>query len=135
MATTETPDGVRICPSPHSVKDSIDRLQDLLQKNGVTIYVRIDQQKEMQRTGQSAGPLEYLLFGNPKVGGPVMMENPIAALDLPLKVIAWEDAQHQVWLAYNEASYIRQRFFLSAQVAAPLDLHGLIEKVSGPEKP
>jgi pimeloyl-ACP methyl ester carboxylesterase/uncharacterized protein (DUF302 family) len=133
-AGANPPEGVRISPSTRSVKDTIDRLQDLLQKNGATIYARIDQQKEMQNTGQPSGPLEYLLFGNPKAGGPVMRENPVAALDLPLKVIAWEDAHQQVWLAYNEASYIRQRFSLSAQVAAPLDLHGLIEKLRVAEK-
>lgn len=120
--------GVTIHPSPWSVKETIDRLQELLQRQGVTIYARIDQQSELQKAGLNLWALEYLLFGNPKAGGPVMQENPIAALDLPLKVIAWEDQQKKVWIAYNEMTYIRDRYGLTDKVSTPLNLDGLISK-------
>jgi len=87
------PNGVITKPSPYSVKETIDRLQIFLQQHGATIYARIDQQAELQKAGINIPPLEFIMFGNPKAGGPVMVENPIAALDLPLKVIAWEDDQ------------------------------------------
>lgn len=103
--------------SPFTVKETIDRLADLLKQNGVTIYARIDQQAEAAKYGISLKALEFLLFGNPQKGGLIMAENPAAALDLPLKVIAWEDAQLKTWVSYNESEYIRQRFSLSAETA------------------
>ena len=69
------------------------------------------------------------MFGNPKAGGPVMRENPIAALELPLKVIAYEDAQGKTWIAYNQGSYIRERYGLADATSGPLDLNGMIAKV------
>ena len=125
------PTGVITHSSPHSVKESIDRLQSLLEKNGVTVYARIDQQAELQRTGQKIPPLEFIMFGNPKAGGPIMTENPLAALELPLKVIAWEDDNGKVWVAYNEALYVQQRYSLSDGVSGPLELGGLISKAVG----
>jgi len=115
--------------SPYSVKETIDRLQDFLKQQGVTIYARIDQQAELKKAGLSIRPLEFLLFGNPKAGGPVMQENPVAAIALPLKVIAWEDTDKKVWLGYYSGDGVAVDFGLSAGAAGPLRLAGLIEKV------
>lgn len=117
---------VRTCVS--SVKETMDKLTILLGKKGAIVYARIDQQAEAQRTGQELPPLEFLLFGSPKAGVPIMAENALAALDLPLKIICWEDKKGQVWVAYNKASYIRERFCLEPVVADPLDLDGLVDK-------
>ncbi len=125
------PRGVTLHPSPYPVRESMDRLESFLKQQGVTIYARIDQQEELRKAGMSSGPLEFLLFGNPKGGGPVMLENPLAALDLPLKVIAWQDEQKKVWLAYNEAAYIRERYGLSATTSAKLNIDGIIVKALG----
>jgi len=123
------PVGVTVSKSQYSVKETINRLQAALEQHNVTIYARIDQQEELQRAGQVIPPLEFLMFGNPKAGGPVMMENPIAALDLPLKVIAWQNEQQIVHVAYNDAAYIKNRYALSAGVTALLDLDALISKL------
>ncbi len=120
--------GVIIRQSNHPVQATVDLLQTFLQQHGATIYARIDQQDELKKTGQTIPPLEFILFGNPKAGGPIMAENPVAALDLPLKVIAWEDAAGKVWVAYNEAGYIKERFSLTDAVSGPLNLDGLITK-------
>src|SRR6201986_2176024 len=96
------PNGVIIRPSGYSVKETIDRLQVFLLQHGATIYARIDQQAEVQKAGQNIPPLEFILFGNPKAGGPIMAENPLAALDLPLKAIAWEDKDGRAWLGYKQ---------------------------------
>ena len=121
--------GITIHPSPYPVKETIDKLLEFLRLQGVTIYARIDQQMEVEKAGLKIGALEYLLFGNPKGGGPVMQANPVAALDLPLKIIAWEDTEKKVWLAYNEAAYIQDRYALPTAVSAPLNLDALIAKV------
>ncbi len=122
------PKGVLIRPSAHPVKESIDLLQQFLLQHGATIYARIDQQDELKKAGQTIPPLEFLLFGNPKAGGPIMAENPVAALDLPLKVIAWEDHEQKVWVAYNAGNYVKDRFALSGQVSIPLNLDAIVGK-------
>jgi len=126
------PKGVIIHPSPYPVKETIDRLVTFLQQHGATIYARINQQDELQKTGQKIPPLEFLLFGNPKAGGPIMIENPVAALDLPLKVIAWEDGQRNVYVAYNEQQYIEERYSLLHKENSPLNLGNLIAMVLKP---
>src|SRR5450432_289421 len=112
--------GVIIRQSQYSVKDTIDRLESFLQQHGATVYARINQQTEVNNIGQNLLPLEFIFFVNPNSGLPVMAENPLAALDLPLKVIAWEDDQKKVWLAYNEAAYIEQRYSLLHVQNSPL---------------
>lgn len=123
------PNGITVRASAWSVKESIDRLEAFLTKAGVTIYSRIDQQSELKKAGLSSGATEFLMFGNPKAGGPVMLESPVAALELPLKVVAYEDAQGKVWIAYNRGNYIRERYGLTAAVSGPLNLDGVIGKV------
>src|SRR5450432_2664141 len=112
--------GVIIRQSQYSVKDTIDRLESFLQQYGAKIYARINQQTEVNNGGQNLLPIEFILFGNPKAGASLMAENPLIALDLPLKVIAWQDDQKKVWLAHNEASYIEQRYSLLHVQNSPL---------------
>ncbi len=121
--------GIIIRESQYSVKDTIDRLQTFLLQQGATIYVRINQQAEVNMVGLSLLPLEFILFGNPKGGGSLMAENPLIALDLPLKVIAWEDERKKVWLAYNEASFIKDRYALRHNEKSPLILDHIIDVV------
>jgi uncharacterized protein (DUF302 family) len=123
-----TPKGIIIKPSKYSVKETIDRLQHFLQQQDVTIYARIDQQSEVSHAGMRLLPLEFILFGKPRAGGPLMIANPLAALDLPLKIIAWEDQQQKVWLAYNDAAYVRERYNLPEPMSAPLNLDPIVSK-------
>jgi uncharacterized protein (DUF302 family) len=120
------PNGVVVSQSSFSVKETIDRVETFLKQHGATIYARIDQQAEVNAVGLNLSPLEFILFGNPKAGGPIMIENPLAALDLPLKIIAWEDSEKKVWLAYNDASYIEERYSLLHIQNSPLQLDNLI---------
>jgi len=120
------PKGITIRSSPWSVKETIDRLVVALEEHKATIYARINQQSEVHNAGKEIPPLEFILFGNPRAGGLIMAENPIAALDLPLKIIAWEDAAKRVWLAYNDAAYLEERYALSHDVMQPVKLDPLI---------
>ena len=124
--------GVLITSSAYPVKETMDRIQTVIQDLGGTIYARIDQQKELHSVGLKLLPLEYLLFGNPEVGGLFMATNPVAALDLPLKIIAWEDGEQQVRVAFNEASYIRTRYSLPPTTAYLLELNVLVAKALAP---
>lgn len=119
--------GVLIIACRQSVGEVIDRLETRLKETGATIYARINQLAEAGKVGIYLPPLEFLLFGNPKGGGPVMAEQPLFALDLPLKVIAWEDDQQKVWLVYNDPKYIQERYSLPAVQNSPFALEHLIE--------
>lgn len=123
--------GIVVRSSKYTVKETIDQLQVFLEQHGTIIYARIDQQAEVQRTGQQLLPLELIVFGNPRAGGALMAKHPLVALDLPLKVIAWEDEAHKVWLAYNTAAYIGERYSLEPDPQSPLHLDKLITAVLG----
>ncbi|GAB2591185.1 DUF302 domain-containing protein [Spirosoma areae] len=120
------PKGCVIRQSLFSVHETIDRLVSLIHQRDSTLYTRIDQQAELQKAGLQSRPIEFILFGNPKGGGPVILENPLVALDLPLKVIAWEDVQNEVWVAYNSIAYIAERYKLPAELVSMLRLDGLV---------
>ena len=98
-------------------------------QHGAIIYARINQQNEANSAGINLLPLEFILFGSTKVGGVVMRENPLVALDLPLKIIAYEDEQKNVWIAYNEAGYIEERYSLPHTENSPLELGHIVETV------
>lgn len=122
------PKGVIVRASSHTVKETMEQLVLFLEQHGVTIYARINQQAEAEKAGVTIQPLEFILFGNPKVGGPVILENPVAALDLPLKIIVWEDKEHKVWYAFNDAQYLQERYALPQVLASTLDLNMVIAK-------
>jgi uncharacterized protein (DUF302 family) len=105
-----------------TVKQTIDSLQSLLLAKGMTIYGRIDQQAEAEKSGLALRPMELLLFGNPKVGIPLILNNPLSAIDLPLKVLAWESEDGKVWLSYNDFTYLQNRFAIPQELIARLAL-------------
>jgi uncharacterized protein (DUF302 family) len=86
--------------SAHSVAATLDRLTEVLTARGIGIAARIDHAAGAQRAGQSLKPTQVLIFGNPKLGTPLMQSNRRIGLDLPMKVLAWEDDAGQVWVAY-----------------------------------
>jgi uncharacterized protein (DUF302 family) len=111
-----TTNGIISQPSPYAVAETIDRLAAILQAKSIAIFARIDQQAEAEKVGLSLRPTQLLLFGNPKAGTPLMVAEPMVALDLPLKVLAWEGADGRVWLSYNDPIYLQQRFSLSDEL-------------------
>ena len=124
------PAGVISQPSRYSVKESIDRLQKALEAKGITIFARIDQQAEARKVGLELSPIAFLLFGNPRAGTPVMSASPLSALDLPLKVIAWQDVEGNVWLSYNEPAYLQQRYGLSDALTKNIDPGPLVTQAA-----
>ena len=101
--------GIIAIKSMHSVSVTIDKLEAVLNKKGMTIFKRVDHTAGAQKAGLQLRPTELLIFGNPKVGTPLMLCSQTAALDLPQKALAYEDEKGQVWLAYNDPAYMAQR--------------------------
>ncbi|PZO37934.1 MAG: hypothetical protein DCF19_17850 [Pseudanabaena frigida] len=102
--------------------ETIDRLIAVLQAKSITIFARIDQQAEAERVGLRLLPTQLLLFGKPEAGTPLMVAEPTIALDLPLKVLAWEATDGQVWLSYNDPDYLKQRFSLSDELVKNINV-------------
>lgn len=101
--------GITTVASNYSVAETLDRLESLAKTKGITIFARIDFSKDAAANGLTMRPTQLLIFGNPKAGTPLMVATPSAALDLPLKALAWEDADGKVWISYNTPEYLGAR--------------------------
>ncbi|HEY4949480.1 MAG TPA: DUF302 domain-containing protein [Candidatus Acidoferrales bacterium] len=95
--------------SNHSVDQTVENLKAILQAKGVALFALVDHSGEAEKAGLEMRPTKLLIFGNPKGGTPVMVAAPSAAIDLPLKILVWEDAEGKVWASYNSPSYLQQR--------------------------
>jgi uncharacterized protein (DUF302 family) len=105
----ESKSGLVRIASPHSVPETLQRLEEILRSKGLTIFARIDHSGEAAKVGLEMRPTQVLLFGSPKAGTPVMVAVPSVAIDLPLKALVAEDDQGKVWVTYNSPEYLQQR--------------------------
>ncbi|HEY5256139.1 MAG TPA: DUF302 domain-containing protein [Acidobacteriaceae bacterium] len=113
-------EGIVNLPTHSSVDETITHLQSMLQEKGVQIFALIDHSGEAKRAGIEMRPTKLLIFGNPKAGTPLMLVAPSIAIDLPLKLLVWEDAGGQVWISYNTPEYLQKRHSLPQNLAAAL---------------
>ena len=95
--------------SNHSVAVTIDKLSEVVAAKGFTVLARIDHAAAAQTAGLELLPTELLIFGNPKVGTALMQSQRSVGLDLPVKVLAWEEADGSVWVAYTDPGYLLAR--------------------------
>ena len=101
--------GIIDIPSIHSVDQTVEKLKELLQAKGVTLFALVDHSGEAEKTGMKMPPTKLLIFGSPKAGTPVMLAAPSIAIDLPLKILIWEDGKGKVWISCNSPSYLQER--------------------------
>lgn len=114
--------------SPYPVAETVAKIEGALGAKGVKVFDRIDHAAEAKAAGLELRPTEVLIFGNPKAGTPLMQQAPTIAIDLPLKVLVWQDDQGQVHVAWNSPDYLTQRHGLPAEAGKPLAaVGGLIE--------
>ena len=95
--------------SSHEVKTTADRLENALNQKGMTVFIRINHAEGAQKVGQKLRPTELVVFGNPKVGTPLMQCSQTTAIDLPQKALIWEDKEGTVWFSYNDPNYLVER--------------------------
>jgi uncharacterized protein (DUF302 family) len=95
--------------SPRSFAETLQRLESALQARSLTVFARVDHSGEAEKVGMKMHPTQLIIFGSPKGGTPLMVASPTLAIDLPLKVLVWEDAGGKVWVSYNSAEYLKQR--------------------------
>ena len=99
--------------SNHSVKETGDRLETVLKQKGMTVFSRINHAAGAKRVGKILRPTELIIFGNPKVGAPLMQCSQTVGLDLPQKALIWEDEAGLVWFSYNSPAYLDKRHGLA----------------------
>jgi uncharacterized protein (DUF302 family) len=103
-------------PSNHSLDETVKKLKGILEAKGITLFVLVDHSGEAAKAGMKMRPTKLLIFGNPKAGTPVMLAAPSSAIDLPLKILIWEDEQGKVWITYNSPTYLQTRHNLPADL-------------------
>jgi len=101
--------GIVTKTATHTVDQTVEKIQDLLQARGVKLFALIDHSGEASAIGMKMPPTKLLIFGNPRGGTPLMLASPSAAIDLPLKLLVWEDAQGNRWISYNSPHYLKER--------------------------
>lgn len=101
--------GITTIPSHGSVDETVAKLEQILGAGGVKLFALIDHGGEAEKAGIHMPPTKLLIFGNPKAGTPLMIASPSAAIDLPLKILVWEDGAGSVWISYNAPAYLRAR--------------------------
>ena len=95
-----------------SVDETVAKIQAILHSKSIKVFALIDHSGEAEAAGLKMPPTKLLIFGNPKGGTPLMLAAPTVALDLPLKLLVWEDAHGSRWISYNSPQYLKQRHAL-----------------------
>jgi uncharacterized protein (DUF302 family) len=101
--------GIIDIPSHHAVDETVEKLKGILQAKGVALFALIDHSGEAEKVGLKMRPTKLLIFGSPKAGTPLMLAAPSVAIDLPLKILVWEDDQSKIWISYNSPEYLQER--------------------------
>jgi uncharacterized protein (DUF302 family) len=102
-------DGLTAIKTPHNAMETITRLEAVVKQRGLNVFARIDHAAGATKVGQTLRPTELLIFGNPQGGTPFMQCAQSIGIDLPLKALAWEDAQGQTWLGVSDPMAIAKR--------------------------
>jgi uncharacterized protein (DUF302 family) len=124
-------EGVITKPSPRSVDDTLLKLQDILRTKGVNLFAIVDHSGEAQRAGLQMPNTKLAIFGNPQAGTPLMLKAPLSALDLPLKILLWEDQEGHSFMSFNDPAYLASRYHLEEAQTAPLHaVVGLVDALA-----
>ena len=108
--------GIVTKPSHHSVDKTVEKIKAILQAKGVTLFALVDHSGEAEKVGMKMRPTKLLIFGNPRAGTPLMQAAPSVAIDLPLKILVWEDGEGKAWVSYNSPAYLQQRHGLPQEL-------------------
>jgi uncharacterized protein (DUF302 family) len=110
--TVPSADGVISKPSPHSVDETIHRLEEIARSKGLAVFARIDHAAGAREAGLEMQDEQVLIFGSPRAGTPLMIARPLVGLDLPLRVLVWRASDGRVWASYQDSAFIARRYGL-----------------------
>ncbi|MFZ0745985.1 MAG: DUF302 domain-containing protein [Terracidiphilus sp.] len=123
--------GIVDMPSKHSVEETVERLKGILEAKGVTLFALVDHSGEAEKAGMKMPPTKLLIFGSPKAGTPVMLAAPSIAIDLPLKILVWEDSKKKVWVSYNSPAYLQERHGVPEELLPNIAVAGALASKAG----
>lgn len=123
-------DGLIKKPSKNSVSATIEKMKAALQSKGIKVMAEVDHQVNATGVDMKLGETKLLIFGNPKLGTPLMQSSVTAGIDLPMKLLVWEDSAGKVWLAYNDPAYIATRHGISDQPEVIKKMTGALDKLT-----
>jgi uncharacterized protein (DUF302 family) len=112
--------------SPRGVSETVSILTEEIAAAGANVFALVDHTGEAARAGLSLRDTKLLIFGNPRGGTAAMVAAPLAAIDLPLKLLVWEDDEGAVWMSHIDPQWLAERYGLAADVAAPLAAAGAL---------
>jgi uncharacterized protein (DUF302 family) len=118
--------GIIDTPSNHSVDQTVEKLKGILQAKGVTLFALVDHSGEAEKAGMKMPPTKLLIFGSPKAGTPLMLAASSVAIDLPLKILIWQDVQGKVWVSYNSPNYLQERHNLPPELLQNIAIVGTL---------
>jgi len=118
--------GIIDTPSNHSVDQTVEKLKGILQAKGVNLFALVDHSGEAEKVGMKMPPTKLLIFGSPKAGTPLMLAAPRIAIDLPLKILIWQDVQGKVWVSYNSPDYLQERHSLPPELLQNIAVVGTL---------
>jgi len=131
VAEMNNKNGIVDVPSHYSVDETVDRIKAILQSKDITLFALIDHSGEAAKVGMKMPPTKLLIFGNPKAGTPLMLAAPSIAIDLPLKILVWQDAQGKVWISYNSPQYLKERHGLPESLLPNIAVAGTLAAKAG----
>ena len=102
-------------PSPHPVAETVDRLETVVEGAGLQVFARIDHALGAASVELGLPPTQLLIFGNPQLGTPLMQSERTIGLDLPLRMLVWQDAEGQVMVSYTDPAVLRERHGITDQ--------------------
>ena len=120
MPDSQPENGIVSIRSKHSVDDTVSRLRQMLEAKAVKIFAVVDHSGEAEQAGLHMPNTKLLIFGNPKAGTPLMLAAPTIAMDLPLKILVWEDGVAKVWITYNSPEFLSNRHHLPSHLMQTL---------------
>ena len=118
--------GIVTIESHQSVDQAVQKLERILEAKGINLFALVDHSGEAQKVGMQMRPTKLLIFGNPKAGTPLMIASPTIALDLPLKLLVWEDASGKVQISYNDPAYLQERHDLPSDLVPNIAAAGAL---------
>src|ERR1700689_2493162 len=114
--TSTTDNGIVSIACGHSVDQTVQKLEEILQAKGVKLFALVDHSGEAEKAGMQMRPTKLVIFGNPKAGTPLMLASPGIAIDLPLKILVAEDGNGKTQVSWNSAAYLQGRHHLPAEL-------------------
>jgi uncharacterized protein (DUF302 family)/uncharacterized membrane protein YidH (DUF202 family) len=124
---TQNQNGIVSRASDHSVDETVARVRNLLGQRGITLFTVVDHSGGAANAGMNMPNTKLLVFGSPKAGTPVMLAAPSSAIDLPLKLLVWEDAQGKTWISYNDPKFLQDRHQIPADLVQNLGVGTLAD--------